>query len=64
MYVCMYVCMSEISPQFIDDMIKDLRADPGLAALMDDVEEQVANDSDIDIDLEIQDDLLEKELFW
>ena len=60
----MATLVSEIPPQLVDEMIKDLRADPNLAALMSAVEEQVDNDSDIDVDIEIQDDLLEKELFW
>ena len=42
----------ELPPQFIDQIINELRADPDLAALMDDAEEY-ANE-----------DLFEKEQFW
>ena len=52
--------VSEIPPQLVDSIIQDLRADPNLTALMDDVEDLV--DSDIDVDIEIPEDMLEKEL--
>ena len=59
----MNTIVSEIPPQFVDDIIQDLRADPNLASLMDDVEKQIDNaDSEIDVDIEIPDDLLEREL--
>ena len=59
----MNTIVSEIPPQFVDDIIQDLRADPNLASLMHDMEKQIDNaDSDIDVDIEIPDDLLEREL--
>ena len=59
----MNTIVSELPPQFVDGIIQDLRADPNLASLMDDVEKQIDNaDSDIDVDIEIPDDLLEREL--
>ena len=58
--------IDEIPPALVQTIIKELRADPNLKALMDDVETRMDNeDEDIDIDIEIVDNLLEKELlFW
>ena len=58
--------VSEIPPQMIEEIIKDLRADPNLASIMNDVEADDLNmEADaLDIDLDIPDDLLEKELTW
>ena len=57
--------LPELSPQFIEEIIKDLRADPDLAALMNDVEDQMEyEDVADDLDIDIQADLLEKELVW
>ena len=59
----MNTIVSELPPQFVDGIIQDLRADPNLTSLMDDMEKQIDNaDSDIDVDIEIPDDLLEREL--
>ena len=56
----------ELPPQFIEQIINELRADPDLAALMNDVEDQMAYEEYVadDLDIDIQDNLLEKELFW
>ena len=52
----------EIPQHIVDSIIQDLRADPDLEAIMTEVEDLV--DPDIDVDIEIQDDILEKELQW
>ena len=53
--------IDEIPPALVQTIIKELRADPNLKALMDDVETRMDNeDEDIDIDIEIVDNLLEK----
>ena len=56
----------ELPPQFIEQIIDELRADPDLAALMNDVEDQMAYEEYVadDLDIDIQDNLLEEELFW
>ena len=60
--------VSEIPQEFVDNIIQDLRADPNLRELMDEVEDQVnketeeEKDSDIDIEFE-NDDRLENELW-
>ena len=56
----------ELSPQLIEEIIKDLRADPDMACIMNDVEDQMVHEEadDLDIDINIPDDLLEKELAW
>ena len=58
--------VQELPPQMIEYIIKDLRADPDLASLMDDVEGQMVHEEadDLDIDISIPDDLLEKKLAW
>ena len=59
--------VSEIPQQFIDNIIQDLRADPDLRKLMDEVEDQVnkeTKEKDPDIDIEFEnDDRLENELW-
>ena len=60
--------VSEIPQQFIDNIIQDLRADPNLRELMDEVEDQVNKETeeekDPDIDIEFEnDDSLENELW-
>ena len=56
----------ELPPQMVEEIIKDLRADPDLACIMNDVEDQIVHEEadDLDIDINIPDDLLEKELAW
>ena len=53
--------ISELPPLLIEEVINELREDPELASLMNEEEEYVDDD---DIDIDIQDDALEKELFW
>ena len=56
----------ELPPQLVEEIIKDLRADPDVACIMNDVEDQMVHEEadDLDIDIDILDDLLEKELAW
>ena len=56
----------ELPPQMVEEIIKDLRADPDLACIMNDAEDQMVHEEadDLDIDINIPDDLLEKELAW
>ena len=55
--------IDEIPQDFVEAILKDLRADPDLNRLMNDVETYV--DQDMDINVEIESDMLEKELvFW
>ena len=55
--------VSELSPDLIQSIIDNLRADPELKMMMDEIEDQVMNeDEDVDIDINIPDNLLENEL--
>ena len=55
--------IDQMPQDMVDSIITSLRADPDLHKLMDDVENGITyEDEDIDIDLEIASDLLEKEL--
>ena len=55
--------VSELSPDLIQTIIDNLRADPELKMMMDEIEDQVMNeDEDVDIDINIADNLLENEL--
>ena len=56
----------EIPEDMIESIMTSLRGDPDLNRLMDEVESEITyQDEDIDIDIEIANDLLEKELtFW
>ena len=61
--------IQELPADLIQQIINDLRADPELASLMNDIEEEVMNeeqveDLDMDIDIDIAADLLEKELLY
>ena len=48
----------------MEDLIKDLRADPDLARIMDDVETQMEEVDDLDIDIDIDDRLENELLSW
>ena len=55
--------VSELPPDLIQTIIDNLRADPDLKMMMDEIEDQVMNeDEDVDIDINIPDNLLENEL--
>ena len=55
--------IEELPQDIVESIVKDLRADPNLNRLMNDVETYI--DEDMDINLEIESDMLEKELvFW
>ena len=55
-----------IPQDIVDSIISSLRADPDLNQMMNEIESEIIyEDQDIDIDVEIASDLLEKELtFW
>ena len=55
----------ELPPQLIEQVINELRADPELASLMNDEEEKAYDEYvDDNLDIDIEDDALEKDLFW
>ena len=56
----------ELPPQWIEQVINELRADPELASLMNDEEEKAYDEYvDDNLDIDIEDDALEKDLsFW
>ena len=65
--------VQELPNELLEQIISELRADPGLSTLMDGIEDSVMHeepveavfyddDYDLDIDIDIQDNLLEKEL--
>ena len=64
--------VQELPAELIQQIINDLRADPELASLMNDIEDQVMYEEpvkdlfsdDLDIDIDIPDNLLEKELLY
>ena len=60
--------LDPIPPEVVQKVIDELRLDPFLGQLMDEVEQEInqtEQDLMLDIDLEIADDLLEKELaYW
>ena len=59
--------VDELPPDLIQKIIDDLRADPDLQNIMNETEDQIndLSEKDLDIDIDIADDLLEKELsYW
>ena len=55
--------VQELPADLIQQIIDELRADPKLATIMDNIEDQVLYETeDLDIDIDIVDNLLEKEL--
>ena len=54
--------VSELPPDLIQSIIDNLRADPELKMIMDEIEESMNEDEDVDIDINIPDNLLENEL--
>ena len=60
----MNTLVQELPPQMMEDLIKDLRADPDLARIMDDVEIQMEEVDDLDINIDIDDRLENELLTW
>ena len=58
--------IDELPPDLIQNIINELRADPDLQSTMNEIEDQIndLSEKDLDIDIDIADDLLEKELSY
>ena len=61
--IATHTLVPELPADLIQQIIDELRADPELATIMDNIEDQVLYETeDLDIDIDIVDNLLEKEL--